>query len=82
MPNFLSIFSVVFLAGAEMAFAVQVWRSYLWKGTMLNPSTRLKRLILRRLLISYTVQKCRLLQEATWQKRVLKQQGPFWLRKK
>ena len=32
---------VVFLAGAEMAFAVQVWRSYLWKGTMLNPSARL-----------------------------------------
>jgi membrane protein len=33
---------VVFLAGAEMAFAVQVWRCYLWKGaTMLNPSTRL-----------------------------------------
>ena len=32
---------VVFLAGAEMAFAVQVWRSYLWKGTMLSPSTRL-----------------------------------------
>jgi membrane protein len=32
---------VVFLAGAEMAFAVQVWRSYVWKGTMLNPSTRL-----------------------------------------
>ena len=32
---------VVFLAGAEMAFAVQVWHSYLWKGTMLNPSARL-----------------------------------------
>ncbi len=32
---------VVFLAGAEMAFAVQIWRSYLWKGTMLSPSTRL-----------------------------------------
>jgi membrane protein len=32
---------VVFLAGAEMAFAVQVWRSYLWKGAMLDPSTRL-----------------------------------------
>ncbi|MDL1958577.1 MAG: YihY/virulence factor BrkB family protein [Deltaproteobacteria bacterium] len=32
---------VVFLAGAEMAFAFQVWRSYVWKGTMLNPSTRL-----------------------------------------
>lgn len=32
---------VVFLAGAEMSFAVQVRRSYLWKGTMLNPSARL-----------------------------------------
>jgi len=32
---------VVFLTGAEMAFAVQVRRSYLWKGTMLSPSNRL-----------------------------------------
>jgi len=32
---------VVFLSGAEMAFAVQVWRSYLWKDAMLNPSIRL-----------------------------------------
>jgi membrane protein len=32
---------VVFLAGAEMAFAVQVWRSYLQKGAISNPSTRL-----------------------------------------
>jgi membrane protein len=32
---------VVFLSGAEMAFAVQVWRSYLWKNAILNPSVRL-----------------------------------------
>ena len=32
---------VVFLSGAEMAFAVQVWRSYLWKDAMLKPSIRL-----------------------------------------
>jgi membrane protein len=32
---------VIFLAGAEMAFAVQVWPNYLWKDTIMNPSTRL-----------------------------------------
>ena len=32
---------VVFLAGAEMAFAVQVRRSYLWKDAVLNPGLRL-----------------------------------------
>ncbi len=32
---------VVFLSGAEMAFAVQIWRRYLWKGLALNPITRL-----------------------------------------
>jgi len=32
---------VVFLAGAEMAFAVQVWRSYPRKGAIPDPSTRL-----------------------------------------
>lgn len=32
---------VVFLAGAEMAFAVHVWRNYLWKGTMLSPSNQM-----------------------------------------
>ena len=32
---------VIFLSGAEMAFAVQVWRHYLWKGLVLNPVTRL-----------------------------------------
>ncbi len=32
---------IIFLSGAEMAFAVQVWRRYLWRGLVLNPVTRL-----------------------------------------
>ncbi|MBU0481780.1 MAG: YihY/virulence factor BrkB family protein [Proteobacteria bacterium] len=32
---------MVFLAGAELSFAVQVWRRYLWKGFRLTPINRL-----------------------------------------
>lgn len=32
---------IIFLAGAEMAFATQVWRQYSWQETLLSPVARL-----------------------------------------
>ncbi len=32
---------IVFLSGAEMAFAVQVWRHYPWRGLIPSPASRL-----------------------------------------